>query len=198
MKRFLLLAGFFCYFVSLTAQIADLNPVEDEGLFLRAWEKGQEWQWHQDIDGGFEILIPAPWQHRIDTIATDIGDMAYHTYYLNTPTDTADNVFYMLSYVDYPEGSVHEDSLELVKELLDASQEEAVARMKGEIRFTTDKQIDFHAGRYWRIDYLDGTASIRTQAFVAGSRYYAMQTVSKTRQGVNESTQKFFDSLNVY
>lgn len=184
---------------TLSAQVIDLNPVNNkEAEALRSWEESRDWQLFQDIDGGFEVLIPGAWEHAVDTITTDIGALAYHTFYLNTPTDTADNVFYMLSYVEYPEGSVHEDSLELVDELLTASQDEAVDRMKGELLFSTAKEIDFHAGRYWRIDYLDGQASVRTQAFVANTRYYAIQTISKARSGINKSTEKFFESLNVY
>ncbi|PHI19705.1 hypothetical protein CEQ90_11695 [Lewinellaceae bacterium SD302] len=184
----------------MLAQVIPLNPLnDDEGNALSSWEKSQDWQLYQDIDGGFEVLIPAEWAHSVDTVTTEVGDLLYHTYYLNTPAvDTVDNVFYMLSYVEYPEGSLHEDSLELVEELLDASEEEAVTRMKGELRFSTKKEIDFHPGRYWRIDYLDGEASMRTQAFVSENRYYAIQTISRIRSGINDSTQKFFGSLNVY
>lgn len=197
--RFLLFVFIYSLsFLAINAQILDLDPIADPGKSLRVWEKSQRWELHQDLDGGFEIMIPAAWEHRVDTIETEIGELAYHTYFLNTPVDTADNVFYMLSYVDYPDGSVHEDSTQLVQELLSASQEEAIERMKGELLFSTEKEINFHPGRYWRIDYLDGQASVRTQAFVAGSRYYAMQTISKARQGINESTQRFFGSLKVY
>lgn len=197
-KRILFSLLYLFLTIPLAAQVLVLDPITDEAKDFRSWEKNQRWELYQDLDGGFEILLPAPWEHRVDTVSTDIGPLAYHTYFLNVTVDTADNVFYMLSYVDYPEGSVHEDSTELVNELLEASQEEALERMSGELLFSTEKEIDFHAGRYWRIDYLDGNASVRTQAFVAGRRYYAIQTISRTRKGINKSTDKFFGSLRVY
>ncbi|MEL6143135.1 MAG: hypothetical protein AAFU67_16155, partial [Bacteroidota bacterium] len=151
-----------------------------------------------DLDGRFRVSIPADWEHHIDTISTPIGEQAYHTFYLQSPSDTADNVIYMLSYVDYPSDALHHDSLTLVKELLDVTIEEAEENLRGEVLFDTERERNGYPGRYWRIDYLNGRASIRTQAFVVGNRYYALQTVSKNALGVNQSTDRFFDSLVLF
>ncbi|MEM9837500.1 MAG: hypothetical protein AAF828_13415 [Bacteroidota bacterium] len=170
---------------------AERNP-------FASWEQQQDWEEHNDYDGRFRIQLPAKWDQRVDSVPTPVGTLAYHTYWLQTPTDTADNVMYMLSYVDYPEGALHHDSTELVNEFLNASQEEAEKRMRGTVLFSTDKERNGYPGRFWRIDYLDGQASVRTQAYIAKNRYYALQTVSRSQLGVNRSTDKFFDSLVLF
>lgn len=181
----------------MNAQVLPIVEAEELNLF-QSWERQQNWEEHNDYDGRFRIFLPAEWDHRVDSVTTAVGDLAYHTYWLQTPTDTADNVMYMLSYVDYPEGALHHDSIELVTEFLDASQEEAEKRMRGDLLFATPKERNGYPGRYWRIDYLDGQASVRTQAFIASNRYYALQTVSKSNRGVNSSTDRFFDSLVLF
>lgn len=191
----------FCMLCSSTYELSAqaLPIVEAEKRDpTQSWEKQQNWEEYHDFDGRFRILLPAKWDHRIDSISTAVGELAYHTFWLQTPTDTSDNVMYMLSYVDYPEGALHHDSTELVTEFLDASQEEAEKKMRGEVLFSTPKVRNGYPGRYWRIDYLDGQASVRTQVFIAGNRYYAFQTVSKSKRGVNSSTDRFFDSLVLF
>lgn len=170
---------------------------ETENPF-RSWEQNQSWEEVRELDGRFRILVPSAWEHRIDTIGTEVGELAYHTFWLQTPTDTADNVVYMLSYVDYPEGALHHDSTALTADFLDATEDEAASRLRGEVLFSTDKECNGYPGRFWRIDYLNGNASVRTQAFIAHNRYYALQTVSKSNLGVNRSTDKFFDSFAIF
>lgn len=197
MQKNILYALLFLLGHSLCAQVLPIQEAEELDLF-QSWERQQNWEQYNDFDGRFRVLLPAEWDHRVDSIETAVGELAYHTYWLQTPTDTADNVMYMLSYVDYPEGALHHDSLELVSDFLDASQEEAEKSMHGDVLFSTPKKLNGYPGRFWRIDYLDGQASVRTQAFVANNRYYALQTVSKTRKGINNSTDRFFGSLVLF
>jgi len=196
-SRIFLLYILVIWVFGLSAQVFPLNKKEVANP-VRSWELQQPWEEFNDLDGRFKVSIPAAWDHRIDTIATVVGQQAYHTFFLQSPSDTADNVMYMLSYVDYPVNSLHHDSAALVKELLDVTIEEAKENVRGEVLFDTERERNGYPGRYWRIDYLNGRASIRTQAFVAGNRYYALQTVSKNALGVNSSTDRFFDSLVLF
>ncbi len=181
----------------LQAQILPLHqPLQPK--VPGGWENQQPWQAYQDLDGRFQIKLPANWQHTIDSVDTAVGTLAYHTFFLQPPVDTADNEVYMLSYVDYPAGSLHHDSSELVTELLDATLATAVERMKGEVLFSTEKPLGHYPGRYWRIDYLQGQASVRTHALVAYNRYYALQTISRSGKGINKSSDRFFDSFSIF
>ncbi len=172
-------------------QLPPLSPTE-------AWEARQNWPEIPSFEGRFTIAAPGEFLEKVDTIETAVGQLVYHTLYLVVEADTSDNSVYMLSYTDYPEGSLHEDSTELVTELLDVSRDAAVESVRGELRFDTEVAKQGHPGRYWRIDYLNGRAGVRTQAFVVGRRYYAIQTVSRYATGINPSTERFFRSLRFY
>jgi len=49
-----------------------------------------------------------------------------------------------------------------------------------------------------RMDYLNVNASIRTKAFVATDRFYIVQTVTRRKNGMNHSTDRFIDSFRIF
>lgn len=183
----LLLGGY------LSAQTPLLAPDQAPA---KSWERSTEWEQIDDLEGRFRISLPGTFEHQIDTITTAVGDQAFHTYFYKVPDiPRAENVIYLLSYVDYPEGSLHHDSTALVDELLLSTQETAGEALKGEVIYATDKPLDRYPGRLWRIDYKDGEASAKTHAFVIGNRYYELKTFSLRASGLSDSAERFFASF---
>jgi hypothetical protein len=188
----------FCLAFTLSSLLSAQTPMLAVPLEKR-WEKQGDWVELQDLDGRFRLETPATMQRQVDTLETGLGQQVFHTFFLRVPDPaTADNVIYALSYVDYPPGSLHHDSTELVQELLLASEEEAAAAVGGDVIYAAEKDITGYPGRQWRIDYNDGKASARTLAGVAGHRYYEMKVFSLEATGPNKSADKFFDSLRLY
>lgn len=185
----------------LTGYLLLLSPsafAQPEFSHARSWELGQTWEVYQDYDGRFSVALPAPFRTQLDTMTTAVGELVYHTYFLQVPSDTAENELYMLSYVDYPAGTLHHDSTELLGEFFDVTIETARKTVRGEVRFSTEDKLRGYPGRYWRIDYLNGRAGVRTKAFVVGNRYYTIQTISRRETGINRSTDRYFDSFTIF
>ena len=165
----------------------------------RKWENDQRWEEQIDIEGRFNIYTPALLEQAVDTVATPLGKQAYHTYFFEVPdARKSDNVIYMLSYVDYPRGALHQDSTELVTEFLEATEAAAAEAVKGEVIYSDTLRVGPYPARRWRIDYRDGEASARSLAIVAHHRYYEVKTFSLKARGTNKSTDKFFNSLEIY
>jgi hypothetical protein len=184
----------------LTATASAQTPLLSVKL-EKSWEQRQNWTEFNEIDGRFRLLTPAEMMHKIDTVETDLGRQAYHTFFFQVPDkDEAENIIYAISYVDYPEGSLHHDSLTLVREFLAGTEEEAAAAVGGEVIYGADKQISGFPARLWRIDYPSkgGTASARTLAGVAGNRYYELKVFSLRAAGLNKSADRFFDSVRIF
>ena len=80
----------------------------------------QDWSEYKSFDGKFRVLVPAEMTAKVDSIQTEVGKLAYHTH-LYQPTDvkTGENLIYMVSYVDYPEHSIHSDSTEILDEFFE-------------------------------------------------------------------------------
>lgn len=166
-----------------------------------SWEQQARWAERNDLDGKFRLLAPAALTHKIDTVETGLGQQAYHTFFLQAPDkDEAENIIYAISYVDYPEGTLHHDSLELVSEFLTGTEEEAAVAVGGEVIYSSEKHISGFPARQWRIDYPSkgGTASARTLAGVAGNRYYELKVFSLQASGLNKSADRFFDSVRLF
>ncbi|MEZ4993349.1 MAG: hypothetical protein R2824_23200 [Saprospiraceae bacterium] len=145
--------------------------------------------------GRFGIRAPGYMIEKVDTIKTQLGEMAYHTYFLQSPVKTSDNLFYMVSYCDYPEGSVHADSTELLEEFFDVTVKESAFSISGDLVYSNPWEWNDYPGRIWRVDYLKGEAIIKTRAFLVDNRYYSMQTIMLKDKSLNPSSKAFFDSF---
>lgn len=188
MRLFILIISALFFTASLQAQREQVS----------SWERTRaEWKETVSYEGRFAVSSPGPLTERADTVVTPVGEMVYHTFFFQTPTDTADNVFYMLSYTTYPEGSVHHDSTDLLGDFFRETIDAALDEVRGELMFVTPYEQTGFPGRYWRIDFLDGKASVRTKAFVVDNRYYALQTITRRETGINPSTDRFMDSFRL-
>ncbi len=162
-----------------------------------SWEQTVDWQEFSSYDGRFNVYGPGPFTEKIDSVRTPLGVLAYHSFFFQPANEQADNAVYMVSYCDYPAEAVHSDSLGLVLDFFDATQESAALSVRGDVRYSDSIAINNYPGRIWRIDYRDGRASIRTRAYVVANRYYAIQTVCKKELGLNPSSDRFLDSLRL-
>ncbi len=155
------------------------------------------WQLQTNLDGRFSILLPGSFTEKTDTVKTDVGQLVYHTFFLQTDEKTADNLFYMVSYCDYPASVVFADSADLVKQFFETTMESAVETVHGELAYSADIQLDKYPGKTWRIDYLEGKAVIKNRAYLVGNRYYALQTISWKEKSLNTDGTHFFDSFRL-
>jgi len=164
-------------------------------LKINMASEAKKWRDFHSYDGKFRILIPGDVIEKVDSIETAIGTLAYHTFFHQTKESNADNVLYMLSYVDYPSGTIHSDSTDFLKDFFTETMDAAVKSVKGELVYGNDWKYKEYPGKVWRIDYLDGKALVKTKAFMVGKRYYTLQIIAKKEHSINFSSDKFLDSF---
>lgn len=163
---------------------------------LPAQEDGP-WTFFQSLEGDFSVDFPEGRRiERADTVETALGELVYHIF-LVQKDQKADNVMYMISYCDYPEGTVHSDSTEFLQEFFEATMDQAAKAVNGDLIYHDFAWYKNYPGYLWRIDYLDGKALIKTKAFLVRNRYYAIQTVTIRPKSLNLSTDRFMDSFRV-
>lgn len=186
----------FTFLIALKASTLDTIPTPFV-LKIDLAPETKKWRDFNSYDGRFRILIPGDITEKVDSIETAIGILEYHTFFYQSKESNADNVLYMLSYVDYPDQSIHSDSTELLKDFFAETIDAAVKTVKGELIYSNDWKYKDYPGKVWRIDYLDGKALVRTKAFVVRNRYYTLQTITKKERSVNFSADKFLDSFQL-
>ncbi len=166
-------------------------------LFLIASFLPAQWQTFVSEKGKFSIHAPGGFVEKVNTVDTPIGETSYHTFLLQTSDEDADNLVYMVSYCDYPEGSIHSDSTELLQEFFEVTVESALKSVNGKLFYSAPIKFGDYPGVMWRIDYNNGEATIKTRSYLVGNRYYALQTVSLKDKGLNPSIDKFMDSFTL-
>ena len=164
-----------------------------------ATANAQNWQEIKSYEGKFRVLCISDMVQKVDSIDTEVGKLAYHTYF-HQPTDpkSAENLFYMVSYVDYPEFTVHSDSSALLESFFETTIESAVEAVDGNLLYSTDTNLDGFPGKLWRIEYLEGKVVIKTRGFVVKNRYYNIQTIAFKEKSINLAAERFFDSFYLF
>ena len=159
-----------------------------------------QWELFVSVDGRFKVLAPGEMRLHVQEMETPIGDIDYHTYVHQADaedTTAADNLVYMVSYCDYPEGAVHSDSTDLLEDFFDTTINTAINSVDGELVYLDEQTKRDYPGRIWRIDYKDGEASIKTKAFLIKQRFYVVQVVTLKDKRLNPLIDRFLDSFAV-
>ena len=155
------------------------------------------WQTIRDPQGVFQVRMPGAATAKVDSIETAMGTAAYHVFFYQEPNEQADNLFYMLSYTDYPDSTFHADSTAFIQEFFQSTVDAATLSVEGKLIYENADNWRQYPGYRWRIQYLDDQAVIKTRAFLVGDRYYALQTISIVQRAVNEGTDRFFRSFKL-
>lgn len=155
-----------------------------------------EWMVFRNIDGRFTVLTRGNMIEKTANIETALGTIQTHTF-VYQPEEKEENLVYMIMYYDFPEGGMHSDSTELVKEFFDSTVEEAVASVQGILIYENNLEKQGYPVRQWRINYLENKAAIRTRAFMVKQRYYMLQTISLADADQNSTTEFFVNSFKL-
>lgn len=133
-------------------------------------------------------------EYQAREVDVPIGKITYHTYYYRDK-DTADNVFYQVQYFDYPVGTVHADSAELVKLVFDENIKSATKTVFGELAYEDAINLRGAPGRLFKIIFKDGEAAIKTKMLIVGNRYYAISVAGFRAKSLNPFVDNFLDSF---
>ena len=97
------------FYFTIAAQEVELDSTGHLPVLALANETNN-WKELRSFEGRFRIAMPGEVKEKSYTLATDVGDLTYRTFYCQLPVKGSDNLMYMLSYVDYPEDALHSDS----------------------------------------------------------------------------------------
>lgn len=195
MQQFLLIVALItCTFLESRAQVLRDTFVSTSAEDWRV----SPWKEYKSVEGKFQVLTPGDFDKAVDTVRTDLGKLAYHILVYNNTQKNAENLFYMITFCDYPPGTIHSDSTALLKDFFEASIDQAASSVKGEVMYQSDVSLQGYPGKVWRINYLRDQAVIKTKAFMVGNRFYTIQTVTLKDMAMNAASERFFDSFLIF
>lgn len=155
------------------------------------------WEEYRSYDGRFRVLAPGELRLKVDSITTPLGTLAYHTYFFEDAAQATETTVYLVSYCDYPSGSIHHDSTELVEEFFKATIEESAFSVAGRVAWSNTLRLGKYPGIFWRVDYKDSRAVIKSRAYIVRNRYYSIQAVMRKERSLNAAADKFLESFRL-
>ncbi len=165
-------------------------------LSITSLHAQDQWQKFESSEGKFRVLSPGDMVHKEQLMETAVGDLLFTTYLYQPEGKNPDNVYYAVSFVDYPEHSIHSDSTEFLESFFHYTIDASVTSVKGDLRYVDHIKLDGFPGRLWRVDYKKGTATIKTKVYMVGRRFYQLQVVMHREKSLNRQQDKFFDSFD--
>ena len=146
-------------------------------------------------DKRFSILVWNLPEERVVTIPTDLGRLDFHTLETEIPIDSSRSAKGAISYCDYPEGTIHSDSIDFHDDFFDATVQQSASRLNGLLVYQDDYSLGKYPGRIWRIHYYDSAAVMKSRAFLVGSRLYIIQVACSKEFAIHPSIDLFLNSF---
>ena len=156
-----------------------------------------DWVVNAPSGGLFTIESPIALKHDSTLINTDMGGIKYHSYHCTENQEDASFV-YLVQYYSSPSLLVYEDSIELMRDFLDATVQQSAESIGGEVLIEDDiKHRNLFPGRFWRTHYNHGNSVMKTQAFLANDRFYLVQVAVSANHSLSPKIDRFFDTFKI-
>lgn len=155
------------------------------------------WVTFESEEGRFLVMTPVELIEKVNKTTTAIGEVSYHSFFYQDKDPEADILFYIVSYVDYPEGTMNMDSTALIKEFFETTIAGSVESVQGDLRYQDDINLDNYPGKFWRVDYEEGETIIKTRAYLVNDRYYSIQTICDKKKVMEMTSDRFMDSFRL-
>jgi len=165
--------------------------------FFSCWgTEAQNWEKSINKKGGFSVSAPCTLKESQQEISTPVG-LVYNNILICNPVvpDTPSNYIYMVSWIDYPDGSFSPDSSQLIEELFKESADAAAGSVNGKLMYQEDFPYYSYPGRIWRISYNKGQSVLKSRSFLKGDRLFILSVATKSAQALNKDSDTFFESF---
>lgn len=150
-----------------------------------------------DETAKFKVRAPGVFLEKFQSISTDIGDMDVLTYYHQPDIEEAPNYLYLINYIEYPKGSMHHDSTEVVSELFSKSVEEFNVSVSANSIYESQLTGESYPTYIFRSQYNEGFNIVKSKMLVFEHRFYFLQVFTTKPHSLNKEIDDFLDSFRI-
>jgi hypothetical protein len=156
------------------------------------------WIPYRSPEGGFKIMTKGIFKERLTHATTSIGEITVHNFvYQEESKDREAHPVFVVSYYDFPQGSLHSDSSELSKVFFEETITGAVESISGTLVYKNELSLHGFKGFQWRVNYPNGAGAIKTQAYLVNNRYYSVSLMTYEGNKSNLDANRYFDSFRL-
>ena len=155
-----------------------------------------EWIPFDSPEGNFSLLVPDTMVHTTKELELAIGTLQYQIFHYQG-LDTSENWLYQLSYVDYPEGSVHSDSTEFLEILFDENVKSSAKSVFGKVTYQQPDKYGKYPGHIFKVHFAEDKVAIKTRLYMVENRYYAISVTGPRGYSLNPKVEEFLNSFRL-
>ena len=155
------------------------------------------WIPYRSPEGGFKIMTKGIFKERLTHAETEIGAITIHNLVYQKEEKGKAHPVFVVSYYDFPEGSIHSDSTELATQFFEETITGAVGSVNGELIYKNGMKLHGFNGFQWRVNYPNDAGAIKTQAYLVNNRYYAVSMLTYSTSKANLDANRYFDSFRL-
>jgi len=132
-----------------------------------------------------------------DTVTTALGEMPFTTYFVKDDEAMTGNRLYMLTVIDYAEGSFPEDSAARRNDFFEQTVDAATQAINGDLIISQPLEGSRYNGWIFRVNYGEERPTVvRNQIYLVKDRYYHLQVFSFSKDAGVKSRDRFFNNFH--
>ena len=153
-----------------------------------------DWVVYADLDNNFSISVPGNMKKEQKSIFTEMGEMEFTTYQY-TANNEDHNMIYLIHHYAYPNTVELNDSVGLIKELLEATVEESLIKLNGSLDYSEPIVFSGYPGILYRIKYNNKQAVLKSKTYIIENNFYAIQVYTSTNKSIDFKMDEYLDSF---
>ena len=143
----------------------------------------------------FSVISPEALIEKENEAMTEVGNMTVNSFGLLP--EEGDNLIYQIIVLNYPYGSLPQDSVELRTVMLNELVQQSAAANEAEVIYQQEIQNFGLTGLQWRV-HSGEDISIKSRAYIFDNRIYIAQVMSKRKKSLNSDVDKFLNGFKLY
>ena len=144
----------------------------------------------------FSVDVPGVMKNGEKKVLTDLGEFRPVSWIYEGKGEDP-NHLYLVSYVDYPQGTFHPDSTAMIQEFFQASIDTHVRDLGGDLSYQSESPYNTSAGVMYRATYNQNKHVVKSRILLIGDRFYAIQVYTTSEKSLNSGMNKFLESFRV-
>lgn len=142
-------------------------------------------------------FFPGEIEEISDTVPTALGEMPFTTYFVKDDEAMTGNRLYMLTVIDYAEGSFPLDSTARRNAFFKQTVQAASEAIEGVAIISQPLEGGDYPGWIFRVNYGEERPTVvRNRMYLVGDRYYHQQVFSFSKDGGVKSRDRFFENFH--
>lgn len=157
-----------------------------------------KWKNFQSPEGRFYVDVPeVEWIDESKPAETAVGEVFIHSMIWDQ-SDQAEPIVYRIMFYDYPGGTIHQDSVELRKAILESTVSATLEKTEGTLVYQDEQSSLLDLSAIWRIQLPDNQGIVKSKIGMKDDRIYILSAISLQAVGTPRGIDRFLDSFRVY